>query len=769
VIFAVALILRVTYILQVRYTPFFQTLGLDAKFYDRWARDIAMGQSEEGAFFMSPLYPYFLAAIYRFFGRDLLLVRMIQAAMGSGSAVLSYLIGRDVFDRKIGILAGLLTACYGSLIFYDGSILMTPLLVLLNLLALTAILRADSSGRPVCYLAGGLALGLAAIGRAATLVPAGAAVMWIVFSGPSSDAAAAASGTGSGVRTASARGIRRTSLRSAIRAAVLVTLGIAVVVTPITIRNYIVSGDFVPITSNGGLNFYIGNSEVATGGYAQPEGLDIVTDPDGEVLAERAVGRDLGPAEVSAYWYSRARQFIAAHPAEWARLMVRKLTFVMSSYELPQLENYYFQKRYAPLLRFPLPGFAVLAPLGLLGLVLSFRHRRAMLLALFSISYLLSIAAFFVVARYRLPVVPILIVFATYALFELWRLVREHKLARLGLCIGGLVALAFVVNANHYHIDKQKGFALAHFRVGIIYSQRGMVDQAIGEFERAIALDPEYKKSYLNLGALFAQGGQHERAIEVFRRVIRLDPGYSLARVNLAMALEIEGEYGAALAQIDTALLSEPGNAMALKERGIILYRDGQFEEAGKWLREALENDRTGEQRAEAEFYLGLIEGPRAVEIPESAREAIARADTLILSGRLTEAMEALEEARRIAPESGEPLRRLAIIKGEIGLLDEAIETMQDALRLDPTLISGHFVLGLLLNEAGRHDEAIQEYEATLRLDPNLLPANLNLALTYHFHTRNPNLAAKYYRRYLALGGEKVDALEALLSELRGP
>ncbi|MBN2565838.1 MAG: tetratricopeptide repeat protein [Candidatus Eisenbacteria bacterium] len=756
---------------------------------------------------MSPLYPYFLATVYRLFGRDLLLVRMIQAVIGSGSAVLAYVIGRGVFDRRTGVLAGLLTACYGALIFYDGSILMTPLLVFLSLLAVASIIKADASDKPIYYAAGGFALGLAAIGRAAALVSAAVVVVWIVLyhrsdSGSHDPAGQAAGGVAGSDPTrdraqgraagrdrtkaaearrgraqprtqkqkkATHRAQQKASVTGSVRAlrsAAFVVIGLMIVVVPVTIRNYVVARDFVPITSNGGLNFYIGNSEAATGGYARPEGLDIVTDPDGEAIAERATGRDLKPSEVSAYWYARARTFIVSHPGDWARLLVRKTVFAVSSYELPQLENYYFQRRYAPLLRLPLPGFAVLGPLGLLGLGLSLRRRLARLLGLFTVAYLSSIVAFFVVARYRLPVVPLLVILASYAAFELWNWVLARRYLRMSVALSVLVVLAFLVNANLYGIDRTLGFAQPHFRLGIIYAQRGMADEAIHEFERAISLDPRYEKSYLNLGAVLSEGGQTERAIDVFRRAIRLDPSYGLARVNLAMALENLGEYDGALAQIDTVLVSDPADAMALKEKGVILYRAGRLEDAAVWLRAAVERDPTGEQTAEAEFYLGLIEGPRMRAIPEAAEEAMARADTLTVTGRITEAVEVLEDARELAPESGEPLRRLALIKRDMGLLDEAIATMREALSLEPTLKGGHFILGVFLNEAGRHDEAIREYEAAIRMSPDMAAAHLNLALTYNFHAGNPNLAANHYRRYLALGGEKIDALEGVLDEL---
>ncbi len=765
VIFVVAFLLRTIYISQVRYTPFFQTLGLDAKFYDQWARDIAGGTAERGAFFMTPLYSYFLATVYRLFGRDLLLVRMIQAGLGAGTASLIYLVGRDVFDKRVGLLAGLLTASYGALIFYDCSVLLTPLLVFLNVLAVYLLLRADSSRRPIYCVAAGAVLGLAAVGRAAALLSAAAAVLWMWHSARAgAGRKATVSSDSDGGRS---RGGERSARRpAALRGAALVVLGLVLVVGPVTLRNYVVERDFVLVTSNGGLNFFIGNGEGATGGYAKPAGLDIATDLYGKALAEEALGRELKPSEVSDYWYARGWEDIRTRPGQWSKLMVRKLAFVMSSYELPQLENYDFQKRYSALLALPLPGFAVLAPLGLLGLGLTFRRRRPRLLALYFSVYLLSIVAFFVVARYRLPVVPLLIVLASYAAVELARRVQAREFAALVVPVVALGVLLYVVNANHYGVNRESGFGQPHFRLGIIYSERGMTEEAVAEYEMAIRLDPEYQKSYLNLGSVLSVAGRTDEAMAAFRNALRVNPGYVAARINLAMLLERSEDYDRALAHVDTVLGWDGRNATALKERGVILYRAGSPGEAEEWLTEALRWDTTGAERAEIEFYLALLGGATGREIPPGAVTAIARADTLAQTGRVVEALDVLAEAGRLAPHSGEPLRQQALLKRHMGLLDEALELMVGALRLDPVLDSGHYMYGVFLNEAGRHDEALLEYDAELRIRSDFAPAHLNLALTYYFHAGNPNLGAFHYRQHLALGGARVEALESLLRDL---
>ena len=208
VVFAAALALRLTYIAEVRYTPFFQTLGLDAKFYDEWARNILAGRGLSDAFFMTPLYSYFLAGIYWLFGRDLLVVRIVQAVLGSLSAALAYGIGAAAFDRRVGIASGLVAACYGAAIFYDGAILIEPLLVLFVTLSLYLVLVGEQARRPWLHeLLAGAALGVASIGRAAALVLVPVAALWVW------------------------RGCRGWSARGA-RAAALVVLGAVAVVAP---------------------------------------------------------------------------------------------------------------------------------------------------------------------------------------------------------------------------------------------------------------------------------------------------------------------------------------------------------------------------------------------------------------------------------------------------------------------------------------------------------------------------------------------------------
>src|SRR2546425_978624 len=86
-IFAIALAVRFVHVWQLRASPFFSVLMGDSHGYDEWARRIAGGEwIGREVFYQAPLYPYLLGVIYAIAGRHLLLVRIVQAIVGSAIA-----------------------------------------------------------------------------------------------------------------------------------------------------------------------------------------------------------------------------------------------------------------------------------------------------------------------------------------------------------------------------------------------------------------------------------------------------------------------------------------------------------------------------------------------------------------------------------------------------------------------------------------------------------------------------------------------------------
>ena len=75
-VFAVALLVRLLHVWQIRRAPFFDVLMGDARGYDAWARRLAAGDwIGRDVFYQAPLYPYFLGVVYSIAGRHLLIER----------------------------------------------------------------------------------------------------------------------------------------------------------------------------------------------------------------------------------------------------------------------------------------------------------------------------------------------------------------------------------------------------------------------------------------------------------------------------------------------------------------------------------------------------------------------------------------------------------------------------------------------------------------------------------------------------------------------
>src|SRR6188474_1319259 len=86
VILAVAFLLKLVFVLQSRDALYVRVPIMDARDYDTMAQHIAQGNLlRQQAFFMGPLYPYFLGLIYALFGRDFTMVRLIQAFGGAAT------------------------------------------------------------------------------------------------------------------------------------------------------------------------------------------------------------------------------------------------------------------------------------------------------------------------------------------------------------------------------------------------------------------------------------------------------------------------------------------------------------------------------------------------------------------------------------------------------------------------------------------------------------------------------------------------------------
>jgi hypothetical protein len=161
-------------------------------------------------------------------------------------------------------------------------------------MALVTWLRADSTGSRGWKITSGFLWGLASLTRESGLLILLGLFLWLVY--------------------------RRRSWRAGLRTWLPTGIVAVLVILPWTVRNYVVLERFVPIATNGGVNFYIGNNPEATGSF------NWAMAPGAEWNKASATG--FYETEASRLGYEHGLRFIVQNPGKEALLLAKKLWYV---------------------------------------------------------------------------------------------------------------------------------------------------------------------------------------------------------------------------------------------------------------------------------------------------------------------------------------------------------------------------------------------------------------------------------------------------------
>lgn len=548
-VIALALALRLVYLSEIRDHALFSVLTADPAVYHAQAMDVLGGKlaPAHAYFHSSPLYPLFLAAVIRLAGPGLHAVRLVQACVGCLSVCLIYVLSRLTVGPRPALAASALAALYVPFIFFEGEHLEITLVIAFLAGALILLqgagTRAHEEARPPVWraAAAGALLGLAALGKPNLLLFAPVGAAWLIHrSGALQRVGPRASRTGRrshGARGAGRRGAKRlppdrTLARERLGAALfLVAAGI--VILPATVHNYRAEGDLIPVSSNGGINLFIGNHPGAPGTFTVPADMRLDLRVASRAAAERATGRELSAGEVSDYWAGMAFAFMRERPAMWLEQTARKFALFWNHYEIPNHYDLRFVAGFAPLLRLPLGTFAVVAPLGIAGLCLAlFRRRNVGLLAVFGVTFMCSVVPFFITGRYRLAIALVLLPGAGFAVSEFVDFVRGRRWRPLAGLAAAVAALALLVNVDILEFNS----AQMHNTLGAILARSGDLESAAVEFAAALEDNPSDLSARRNLGLAYLQLGRHTEAARELELAVRAHPGYFEAWLELGRA-----------------------------------------------------------------------------------------------------------------------------------------------------------------------------------------------------------------------------------------
>src|SRR5271165_5792998 len=106
---------------------------------------------------------------------------------------------------------------------------------------------------------------------------------------------------------------------------------------------------------------------------------------------------------------------------------------------------------------------------------------------------------------------------------------------------------------------------MAHNNLGVAFFQRGKLDDALAQFQKALEINPNYAEAHTNLGIALLQKGQLGKAIEQHQTALKINPNFALAHANLAVAFIRKGRIDDAIAEFQEALRLD-ANLSAVRE-----------------------------------------------------------------------------------------------------------------------------------------------------------------------------------------------------------
>jgi tetratricopeptide (TPR) repeat protein len=582
-----ALLIRLLYLATILDNPFFLHPVTDEAMYDIWAQALVAGEPFLNAYpyYDSPLPAYFLAIVYGLFGHSYLAVRLVQVLLGTLNVLILYRIAQRLFDPTTAKVAGILAATYLPFLYYEGLLLKESVALFLLDSAVLLILGALARPTWLAFWSVGVTVGLLSLSRINALALIAACLILIAIS---------------------LRG------RTGGRAALALLVGVVLVIAPATIRNKLVSGDWIPITVSGGQVLYTANNPANQTGDLAPvpfvRPTSLFERIDFHRRAESETGRRMTPAEVGAYWRHKSLAFSLEHPLTQARMVGHRFLRFWNEAELP--DNHWIEifKRFSWVLRAPLPGYWLVAPFAIVGLILLRQRWRDLgLLYLVLAFYLLSLLPFWVSSRYRLPIVGVLILFAAAGMAESRRMILSGL---AGAWIKPAILLAGAC----------------------LFCWMPMAAPDVPSLER-------------NLAYAYEQDKQYEKAIEIYER-LRVAESNPDNELYLANALGLAGRTDEATARL--ARLTEPGHPADVRRRAFN-FRGDLARLAGQWI------------EAEQAYREALALDPTDYGAWNNLAVALTNQQ------RFDEGASALEQSITLAPEDGVARQNLALLRRHIG------------------------------------------------------------------------------------------------------
>lgn len=390
-ILLLALILRIAFVLNLP-LEFIQKWESDAGVYrsiavnlintHTYGREVGIADAQD-----PPLYPFFLALIYKLFGAGktaIIVIRLVQSFLGVLTCLLVYLIATRIFNQKIGILSSLIVAVHPAIIAYTGLHLTETLFTFLLSLFILYFIKSYfvySISTKDTFLCG-LFWSLTVLDREELLLFPPFIILGLFWIGK--------------------------GFKGVAKYAIVFLAGALIILSPWITRNYINFHEFVPVTKGGGEVLYVSN-------YLNP---GEKWTPDGErfhrILQDAKINM---PSSYVKETIKNLRYMLRYRSFEYLDMLCEKFKELWlhpsGLYQIPikSLKITYFLIHYLLL---------CLCGIGIINSFALKNQKNIPLILLLVYVTIFHVLILFPLARYMLPFLPYVFIFSTSGFFYLY-------------------------------------------------------------------------------------------------------------------------------------------------------------------------------------------------------------------------------------------------------------------------------------------------------------------------------------------------------------
>jgi predicted O-linked N-acetylglucosamine transferase (SPINDLY family) len=266
------------------------------------------------------------------------------------------------------------------------------------------------------------------------------------------------------------------------------------------------------------------------------------------------------------------------------------------------------------------------------------------------------------------------------------------------------------VDAYGKAIAVQPNYPEAHCNLGVALEKLGRSVDAVAAYRQAVKLNPNWPQACFNLGRMLqAMPSMIDEAISNFRKAVALKPDFWQAWCHLGDALTRTGRTDDIIFAYRQAILHQPDHAEAHFNLGVALAQKGETEEAIDACRKAISLQ---PKFAAACYQLALLHKTQ---------------------GEHKAAANMFRKTIDLRPDDGDALYHLGWVLNEQGKLDDAADAYRRVIALRPDYPQALNNLAIVLKNAGKIQEAISAYRKAIAIRPDFVDAHSNLLMTLHY------------------------------------